>query len=62
MPETYLNLEQVANILGVSERTVLRLLDRKEIKGFKVGRRWRFETADIDAYVAQQRKKAEGDS
>lgn len=60
MTETaFLNLEQVAKILGVSERTVLRLLDKKEIKGFKVGRAWRFEHSDIEAYVERQRRKAQ---
>lgn len=59
MTETLLTLEQVATILGVSERTVLRLLERRELKGFKVGRKWRFEQSDIDAYVAQQRKKVQ---
>jgi excisionase family DNA binding protein len=61
MTETsFLNLEQVAKILGVSERTVLRLLEKKEIKGFKVGRAWRFEHSDVEAYVEQQRRKAQG--
>lgn len=59
MSESFIDLEQVAKILGVSERTVLRLLAKKEIKGFKVGRSWRFAQADIDTYVEQQRKKAE---
>ena len=54
----FLNLEQVAKILGVSKRTVLRLLEKKEIKGFKVGRAWRFEHSDIEEYVEQQRRKA----
>ena len=58
----FLNLEQVAKMLGVSERTVLRLLDKKEIKGFKVGRAWRFEHSDIEAYVEQQRRKAQGET
>lgn len=59
MSKQFLNLEQVAKMLGVSERTVLRLLDKKELKGFKVGRAWRFEQADIDEYVERQRKKSE---
>lgn len=58
MPEL-LNLEQVAKQLGVSERTVLRLLDAKEIKGFKVGRVWRFQQSDVDEYIERQRKKTE---
>ncbi len=56
----FLNLEQVAKILGVSERTVLRLLAQKEINGFKVGRSWRFEHSDIEEYVERQRRKAQG--
>jgi excisionase family DNA binding protein len=59
MSESYIDLEQVARILGVSERTVLRLLAKKEITAFKVGRAWRFSQNDVDRYVERQRKKAE---
>jgi len=57
-----LNIKQVQEILHLSERSVFRLIQQKKLKGFKVGREWRFEPADIDAYIEHQRKEAEEDT
>lgn len=54
-----LNLKQVQEILDISERTAFRLINGGELKGFKVGREWRFFQSDIDDYIERQRKKAE---
>ena len=54
MPETLLTIEQVAEQLQVSTRTVRRLMDRDEIKGFMIGKRWRFTQSEVDAYVKRQ--------
>jgi excisionase family DNA binding protein len=54
-----LNTKQVQERLGISESTLFRLLKRKELKGFKVGRAWKFEEKDIEDYIQQQRAKAE---
>ncbi len=59
MPQELLNIKQVQDKLGVSERTVFRLIKDGELKGFKVGREWRFEESDIEDYIMRQRKKAE---
>jgi excisionase family DNA binding protein len=55
-----LNAKQVQERLGISESTFLRMLKRKELKGFKVGREWRFEESDINDFIERQRRKAEG--
>ena len=60
MPKKIIDLEQVAKLLGVSERTVVRLVENKELIGFKVGRSWKFEEDDIDAYIQKQKKRAQG--
>jgi excisionase family DNA binding protein len=54
MPETLLTIEQVAEQLRVSTRTVRRIMDTDEIKGFRVGKRWRFTQSEIDAYVKRK--------
>jgi len=55
-----LSVKDVQERLGISESTLFRILKRKELKGFKVGgREWRFEEADIEDYINQQRQKAE---
>ena len=59
MTEKTLNVKQVQEILGLSERTVFRLISKEQLKGFKAGREWRFEQKDVEAYIDNQRKKAE---
>jgi excisionase family DNA binding protein len=54
-----LNVKQVQDVLGISERTVFRFIKIGELKGFKVGREWRFEESDIEEYIQRQRKKAD---
>ena len=53
MPEKreLLTLKQVAEWLQVSERTVHRLLTDGALQGFKVGRQWRFEEAEVQRYL-----------
>jgi excisionase family DNA binding protein len=57
-----INLEQVSKMLGVSERTVIRLVENKELVGFKVGRSWKFDEADIAAYIQRQKERSSGRS
>jgi excisionase family DNA binding protein len=52
-------IKQVKEMLDLSERTIFRLIKDGKLKGFKVGREWRFEQKDIDDYIAGQRAEAE---
>lgn len=54
-----LTTKQVQEMLGVSERTIFNFMERGDLKGFKVGRSWRFEESDIEDYINRQRRKAE---
>ncbi len=53
---TLLSLRQVSQALGVSERTVHRLIENEELHPFKMGKSWRFEQSDIDTYIDRLRK------
>ena len=53
-------LDDVAAYLKVSKRTVYRLASAKKIPAFKVGGTWRFRATDIDGWIADESKKAEG--
>ena len=59
MGDEYLTIDQVAELLKVSSKTIRRLVTRDEIPGFKVGGQWRFRREDIDAW-AQDRSRAGG--
>ena len=68
MTEGLLTLDDVAQLLKVSKRTVFRLLDQGEIQGIQMGgkgkgRPWRFEPAEISTYLERQRsERGQGDS
>lgn len=49
-----LEVKDVAKILKVSTRTVIRLAERGELIAFKVGDLWRFRRSDVDDYVVRQ--------
>jgi excisionase family DNA binding protein len=50
-----LTVEQTADLLQVSTRTVLQLARDAQLPGNKVGRSWRFCKEDILAYVRGDR-------
>jgi len=52
--EEILDVKEVAQILKVSTRTVIRLAERGELVSFKIGDLWRFRRADVDDYVTRQ--------
>jgi excisionase family DNA binding protein len=54
MAEAVFTLEQVAKMLNVSERTIMRQIKAGKLKGFKVGKSWRFREDAIDVYIAEQ--------
>jgi excisionase family DNA binding protein len=45
-----LTLEEAAEVLRFSARTVREYVHRGEIKGKIIGNRWRFKRADLDAF------------
>ena len=48
-----MTLEEVANYLRVTPKTIHRLLERRAIPATKVGRQWRFDKASIDVWLRQ---------
>jgi len=55
--ERPIDTKEVADMLGVTPRTVTRLAERGEIPGFKVGDVWRFHRQDILDYIEEQKQK-----
>lgn len=54
MPDDFLTVNEVAELLKVSDKTVRRLATRGELPSFRVGAQLRFRRADIDAWVDAQ--------
>jgi len=59
MPETLLTIEQVAEQLKVSTRTVRRIMQSDRLKGFMVGKRWRITQSEVDCYLRRQQEEAQ---
>ena len=60
--KTPISAREAAEMLGVTPRTVVRLVERNEIPGFKVGDVWRFYREDIQQYIdTQMRGRSPGE-
>jgi excisionase family DNA binding protein len=51
-----LTLRETAEVLRLGTRTVREYVQRGEIEGRIIGRRWRFRRADLDAFFAKARR------
>jgi excisionase family DNA binding protein len=49
---------ELADYLRVHPSTIYRLLERKELPAFKVGRDWRFTMEEIDRWRAKRQIRA----
>ena len=51
MAERWLSVEEIAAHLGVNRDTIYKWVERKKMPAHKVGRLWKFQTSEIDAWV-----------
>jgi len=49
----FLTVDELAQRLRVSERTIQRIVRRKEISAIRIGRQWRFRHEWIDEWLAK---------
>jgi excisionase family DNA binding protein len=54
----WLDVDQVGARLGVSGRTVRRLVQRRELASYRISGLIRIADADVDAYVTRSRRSA----
>ena len=57
--ETFLELEEAADALGMHPATLRERAAAGIIPGFKLGKEWRFRTTRIAAYAAEQEARGE---
>jgi excisionase family DNA binding protein len=58
MAQKYYNTQETARILNVSVDDVKKMLDRRELYGYRDGADWKFKTEDIDRMAKEQSEKA----
>jgi excisionase family DNA binding protein len=56
MNEEILTLQELAELLKLSERTIYNYAQRGVIPGIKIGAAWRFRKGDVDQWLEEQRR------
>ena len=51
--ERMLTVKETAEQLNVTQKTVYNLIERNELKAYKVGNRWRITPEDINRYLGK---------
>ena len=49
--DRWISLQEVCDYLGVKRHTIMRWIEQRGMPAYKVGKLWRFKTADIDEWV-----------
>lgn len=51
MSDRWLSVEEIAEHLGVSKDTVYAWISKRNMPAHRVGRLWKFQKAEVDAWV-----------
>ena len=49
--DRWVSLQEVCDYLGVKRHTIMRWIEQRDMPASKVGKLWRFKTAEIDEWV-----------
>ena len=60
--EELLTVEAVAKQFNVSPRTVVRLVQARQLKALRVGRQWRFKQEWVEAWVERNTTRTQEES
>ena len=52
-----LDAQEVADMLRLHPRTVMKLANQGQLRGFKAGGQWRFRREAIEEYIREQEEK-----
>lgn len=55
--DRWLCMKEITEHLGVSRETVVKWIENKQMPGHKLGKCWKFQKAEVDAWV----KSGKGD-
>lgn len=51
--DRWLSVQEIAQYLGVSKETVYRWLEKGKIPAHRVGKLWKFKTAEVDEWIVK---------
>ena len=49
--DRWLSMKEITEHLGVSRETVVKWIENKQMPGHKLGKFWKFQKAEVDAWV-----------
>lgn len=52
-----MNIDELAQYLGLGKQTIYNWLHQKKITGMKIGKVWRFDREEIENWLKQCKKK-----
>ncbi|TWH51614.1 helix-turn-helix domain-containing protein [Sporomusa sp. KB1] len=56
-PIVYYTAEEVAALLKITRFTVYKMINRGELPGYRIGREFRIEAADLDAFIRKSKEQ-----
>jgi excisionase family DNA binding protein len=59
--EALMDTADVARYLKMHPKTITSMVERGELKAYKVGRHWRYRKGDIDAYLEERQNTSRAD-
>jgi excisionase family DNA binding protein len=62
MPSAILTIPEVCEYLHVSPATVYRMLRRKNIPAFRIGKSWRFNLGELELWIEHESQPGEPSS
>lgn len=51
LDDRWLTVEEICEYLSVTNETVYKWIEQQQMPGHRVGRRWMFKKAEVDAWV-----------
>ena len=57
--DRWLSVEEICKYLGISNDTVYRWIDKRDMPANKVGRLWKFKKSEVDEWVKSDGVKEE---
>lgn len=53
--DEWLSANEAGKLIGVTGKTIIRMSERGEVTGYRVGSVWRFRRSDVEAYLEARR-------
>jgi excisionase family DNA binding protein len=53
--DKWLSANEAGKVIGVTGKTIIRMSEKGEITGYRVGSVWRFKRGDVEAYLEAHR-------